>query len=86
MLVSDPSWRESRQADGYYARPELDEALTFYLHAWFDLAGDRREAMAQIPFTAIALYAERSANTSRSQIASSTATCRGANADGDHLA
>jgi hypothetical protein len=60
MLLSDPSWRQSRQADGYYARPELDEALTFYLHAWFDLAGDRREALAQIPYSAIALYAERS--------------------------
>jgi hypothetical protein len=59
MLMSDPSWRQSRQADGYYARPDLDEALTFYLHAWFDLAADRREALAQIPYTAIALYAER---------------------------
>jgi hypothetical protein len=65
MLLSDPSWRESRQADGYYARPELDEALTFYLHAWFDLGGDRREALAQIPYSAIALYAERSRHRRR---------------------
>jgi hypothetical protein len=59
MLVSDPGWRESRQADGYYARPDLDEGLAFYLHVWFELASDRREALAQIPFTSIALYAER---------------------------
>lgn len=59
MLVSDPTWRQSKQADGYYAKPDLDEGLSFYLHAFFDLSGDRREALAPIPFTALALYAER---------------------------
>jgi hypothetical protein len=59
MLLADPAWRESRQADGFFARPELDEGLSFYLQAWMDLAGDRRESLAPIPFSSIALYAER---------------------------
>ena len=59
MLTSDASWRESPQADGFYARPDLDEALSFYLKAFLDLCADRREGLAAIPFTAIALYAER---------------------------
>jgi hypothetical protein len=59
MLTSDSSWRESKQADGYYSRPDLDEGLSFYLQAFFELSSDRREALAQIPYTAIALYADR---------------------------
>lgn len=59
MLLADEGWRNSRQADGYFARPELDEGLAWYLHAFFDLAGERREALAGIPYSAMVLYADR---------------------------
>lgn len=59
MLLADESWRNSRQADSYFARPEIPEGLNWYLHAFFDLSGERHEALASLPYSALALYADR---------------------------